>query len=293
MKTKFTLLVMLFSGCLYAQDDLLKELEKSQKPETEYVNATFKGTRLINGQTVETKGKGELEFIFSHRFGPLNSGFYNLYGLDQAYTRIGFEYGLTDRLGLGIGRNSYDKTIDSYLRYKLLRQSKGVVNMPFTVTLFGVTALKTSPRQEDINYSYTTVDRLSYTGQVLIARKFSSRLSLQLMPTIVHKNTVDKTVENNDLYALGMGGRVKITRSFSLTSEYYYRLNVKTGNPYHNAIGFGMEMETGGHVFQVVLTNCNQITERAFIAETTDKFFAGQMHLGFNVTRTFQLRKRK
>jgi hypothetical protein len=293
MKIKFTLLSILVPACLYAQDDLLKELEKSQKPETEYINSTFKGTRIVNGQSVETKGNGELEFIFAHRFGPINSGLYNLYGLDQAYTRLGLEYGLTDRLGLGIGRNAFDKTMDSYVRYKLLRQSKGLVSMPFTVTVFANAALKTSPRQQDVNYPITTSDRMSYTAQLLIARKFNSRLSLQLMPTVIHKNVVDKTTDYNDLYALGVAGRLKLTRSIALTTEYYYRLNVKAGNPDYNSIGFGIDIETGGHVFQLVMTNANQITERAFIGETTEKFFSGGIHLGFNVTRTFQLKKRK
>lgn len=293
MKLRFTLFSLFIAGFVYGQDDLLKELEKNQKPEVEYVNSTFKGTRIVNGQSVETKGKGELEFIFAHRFGPINSGLYNLYGLDQAYTRLGLEYGLTDRLGVGFGRNAYDKTMDGYFRYKLLRQSKGAAYMPFTVTVFANTAIKTSPRQQDVTYEITTADRMSYTAQLLIARKFNSRLSLQLMPTLVHKNVVDKTTDNNDLIAIGAAGRLKLTRSVALTTEYYYRLNVKDGNQNYNSVGFGIDIETGGHVFQLVMTNANQITERAFITETTEKFFNGGIHLGFNVTRTFQLKKRK
>jgi hypothetical protein len=278
---------------VYAQNDLLKELESSQKPEIEYISSTFKGTRLVNGQSVETKGKGELEFIFSHRFGPVNGGLYQLYGLDQAYARLGLEYGITDRLGVGIGRNSFDKTMDGYVRYKLLQQSKGALNMPVTVTFFGNTALKTSPRQQDVTYEISTADRMSYTAQLLIARKFNSVLSLQLMPTLVHKNVVDKTIDNNDLFAMGVGGRLKVSRSIALTTEYYYRLNVHANNPDVNSVGFGIDIETGGHVFQLVMTNTQLITERGFITETTDKFFKGGIHLGFNVTRTFQLKKQK
>jgi hypothetical protein len=134
---------------------------------------------------------------------------------------------------------------------------------------------------------------MAYTGQLLIARKFSPKFSIQLMPTIVHKNTVDKAIESNDQFALGAGGRFKITRSVALTSEYYYRFGVKEGNPYYNALGFGIDIETGGHVFQIVLTNTQGLTDRAFVTETTGKFFSGGIHLGFNVTRTFQLRKQK
>ena len=288
---KLTIILISCSLYSFAQDDLLKELEQSQPKEVLYATATFKSTRLVNGQTIETKGKGELEFIFAHRFGAISSGSYNLYGLDQAYVRLGLEYGLTDRLGVGIGRNSVDKTVDAFLRYRFLKQSSGARNMPVTITAFTNAAVKNSPQELDPGMVYS--DRLSYTAQLLIARKFSPKLSLQLMPTIIHRNSVDKTIENNDLIALGMGGRIKVTRSIALTTEYYHRIAVKEGNPYYNCVGFGIDIETGGHVFQLVMTNAQGITERAFIGETTDNFFTGGIHLGFNVTRTFQLRKKK
>ena len=291
MKLKLTVILISFSLYSFAQDDLLKELEQSQPKEVVYATSTFKSTRLVNGQTIETKGKGELEFIFAHRFGAISSGAYNLYGLDQAYVRLGLEYGLTDRLGVGIGRNSVDKTVDAFLRYRFLKQSSGARNMPVTITAFTNAAVKNSPQELDPGMVYS--DRLSYTAQLLIARKFSPKLSLQLMPTIIHRNAVDKTIENNDLIALGVGGRIKVTRSIALTTEYYHRIAVKEGNPYYNSVGFGIDIETGGHVFQLVMTNAQGITERAFIGETTDNFFTGGIHLGFNVTRTFQLRKKK
>jgi hypothetical protein len=278
----------------FAQDDLLKELEKNQAPETEYTEQTFKGTRLVNGQSVETKGQGELEFIFAHRFGPINGGLYELFGLDQAYVRLGLEYGITDRLGVGFGRNSVDKTMDFYGRWKLLRQSKGVRNMPVTVTAFGQAAAKMSPRKsDDPTGTLTFENRMSYTAQLLIARKFSQKLSLQLMPTMVHRNRVDKTIENNDIFALGIGGRMKVSRSVALTTEFYHRFNISDVNPTKDVIGFGIDIETGGHVFQLVITNTRGLTERAWLTESTDDFFKGAIHLGFNITRTFQLAKRK
>ena len=293
MRLKLLILLVTASSSLFAQDDLLKELEQDQKPETEYASASFKSTRLVNGQTIETKGKGALEFIFAHRFGEVSGGIYEMYGLDQAYVRLGLEYGLSDRFGVGIGRNSVDKTIDGYLRYKVLRQSSGAVNMPVTVTAFGNAAVRTSPKKEDAGYPITLEDRMSYTAQLLIARKFSSVLTLQLMPSFVHKNTVDTTIEENDVFALGVGGRLKVSRSIALTSEYYYRFNVNENNPYYNSLGFGIDIETGGHVFQLVMTNSRGLTERAFLTETTGQFFEGDIHLGFNVTRTFQLKKPK
>lgn len=293
MKRNSAIFFFILCPLLIQAQDLLSELDKEAKPTTEYATATFKGTRLINGQTVETKGKGALEFIFAHRFGAVNGGVYELFGLDQAYVRLGLEYGITDRLGVGIGRNSVDKTIDSYLRYKVLRQSSGVVNMPFTVSAFGIAAVKTSPKKEDATYDIQPKDRMSYTAQLLIARKFNSILSLQLMPSFVHKNTVDKSIEKNDQVALGVGGRLKVSRSMALTTEYYYRFDVPDANPYYNPLGFGIDIETGGHVFQLVMTNSRGLTERAYLTETTGNFFNGDIHLGFNITRTFQLKKQK
>jgi hypothetical protein len=296
---KKIILLFLVSPCLvFAQEDLLGELEKGSAEETEYAFATFKGTRLGNGHTIETKNAGSLEFIFGHRFGAINGGAYEMFGLDQAYVRLGLDYGITDRLSLSIGRNSTDKTMDGYLKYKLLRQSKGAKNFPISVTALGGMAYKISPKDEDEPEGFEDVDRLSYTGQLLIARKISTNLSLQLMPTYIHKNLVESYEENNQV-ALGIGGRLKLTKSVALTTEYYYNFSAPDNSTLtedqkqYDAFSLGIDIETGGHVFQLLLTNAIGLTERAFITETRDDFFAGDIHLGFNVTRTFQLKKNK
>lgn len=292
MKKILTLTFLVASLRLVAQDDLMKELEQSQKPETIYVGQTFKGTRIINGQSVETKGKGELEFLFSHRFGRINEGSFNLWGLDQAFVRLGFEYGITDRLGIAIGRSSTDKTYDSYLRYKVARQSTGARNFPVTITTIGTVNLKTTPSASE-NPSVQFQDRLSYVAQVLIARKFSPKFSAQLTPVFVHRNVVNKLFENNDDYALGIAGRYKITRSLAITGEYFHRLNQLKNSPYYNSLGFGLEIETGGHVFQMVFSNSLGMIDRAVVAETDGNFSNGDVHFGFNVSRAFQVRKKK
>jgi len=296
---KKIILLLLVSPCfVFAQDDLLGELEKGSAEETEYAFATFKGTRLGNGHTIETKNAGSLEFIFGHRFGAINGGAYEMFGLDQAYVRLGLDYGITDRLSLSIGRNSTDKTMDGYLKYKVLRQSKGAKNFPVTVTALGGMAYKISPKSSDAPEGFEDVDRLSYTGQLFIARKFSTNLSLQLMPTIIHKNLVESYEENNQV-ALGIGGRLKLTKSLALTTEYYYNFSAPDNSTLtedqkqYDAFTLGIDIETGGHVFQLLLTNAIGLTERAFITETRDDFFAGDIHFGFNVTRTFQLKKNK
>lgn len=293
MKNQLIVFIVLISFYpLQAQDDLMNELLGDQKPETEYALQTFKGTRIINGQSVETKGKGELEFIFSHRFGRINSGSYNLWGLDDAFVRLGLEYGLTDRLGVGLGRSSTDKTFDGYLRYKILRQSKGVTNIPVTITTIGTTYIKTSPKASD-NPQINTEDRLAYSLSVLVARKFTSNFSLQLSPVYVHRNAVDQSIENNDDFAIGIGTRYKFTRSMALTGEYYYRANATSNSPYYDAVGFGLDIETGGHVFQLLFTNSLGMFDRAIVSETEGDFFSGDIHFGFNISRTFQLSHKK
>lgn len=222
-----TLVVVFTVLNVAAQDDLLKELEQAETKSKEYTFASFKGTRAVNGHSVETKGGGELEFIIAHRFGRLNTGVQNFWGLDEAFIRIGFEYGITDRLGVGVGRNSDNKIYDGYLKYKVIRQSSGPGSIPFTVTAFASTGIQT------IDPTLDFANKITYTYQLLFARKFSPKFSFQIAPTVVHSNQVDQYILNNDQYALGIAGRYKLTRSLSLNAEYYYRFDP---NPTHRTI---------------------------------------------------------
>ncbi len=299
MNKFFTASLLFVSFCGWAQDDLMKELEKDQKPETNYVTQTFKGTRIINGQSVETKGKGELEFIFAHRFGFLNSGSYHGYGFDDgAVVRLGVEYGISDRLGVGLGRNFYynNKLVDLYLRYKLTRQSTGEHNFPVTITAIGTMTYQGYPNASDPTWSLpvpSTSDRMGYVLEVPIARKFSSKFSAQLTPIFVHRNAVDKSIENNDDYAVAFAARYKLTRSFSLIAEYYDRLNANANSPYYNSAGFGFDIETGGHVFQMIFTNSTGLNPQTTVTQTDGNINKSDVRFGFNITRTFQLGKRK
>ena len=292
---KYALALILSAMTLlsFAQDDLMKELEESRSKDTDYAFQTFKGTRLVNGHTIETKPKNTREFIFSHRFGPLKGGIYEMFGLDQASVRLGLDYGFTDNLSASIARNSFDKTVDGYLKYKLARQSKGGRTFPVSLTGLAGAAYKTSPKKDQVPEGFENVDRLAYVAQVLIARKFNTNLSLQIAPTYIHKNAVDQGIQDNDQLAIGFGGRMKVSRSVALTTEYYYRLNVPEANPFYNSFGIGVDIETGGHVFQLIITNTQGLTERAFITETEGEFNGSDILFGFNVTRTFQLGHKK
>lgn len=287
----------MISLCAFAQNDLLKELDQVQDSVITYSAATFKGTRIINGHSVETVGKNNMDFIISHRFGAVNSGANNFFGLDESQIRLALEYGLTDRLMVGIGRSSYQKTIDVFVKYRLLRQSSGYRNMPVSVTLFASDANNSSTSSTDLPF-YTIAQRQTYIFQVLIARKFSEKLSLQLTPTFMHRNLAENQIDANNLYALGMGGRYKLTKRASFNVEYWYTPKTFAGTTqrdprFTNTLSLGFDIETGGHVFQLHLTNSRGMIEKQFIGQTTGKWSSGDIFYGFNVSRTFSFDKSK
>lgn len=277
-------ILLLFFATATAQDDLLSLLDDATPEEINLTPASFKGSRLINGHTIMTRRKGSLEFLIAHRFGRLNSGAYELFGLDNANVRFGLDYGLTDQLTVGFGRNSFEKTYDAFAKFAILRQQTGAVNIPISVTGFISGAINTL-RPIDPNTEIAFSERLSYTYQLLVARKMNSNLSLQLMPTLVHFNIVSED-RKNDLLALGLGGRYLITKRLSINAEYYYRFQDRDTENF-DALAIGIDLETGGHVFQLQFTNSRSMTEKGFIRETTGGFFDGDIHFGFNITRTF------
>ena len=273
---------------LYAQDDLLSELSKQDSMVTVPVSATFKSTRVVNGHSVETMKKKHLDFRISHRFGRLNSGAYQFFGLDQATMRMGFEYGITDDFMIGVGRSTSQKVYDFFGKLKVLKQSEGARNIPVSVTLFGGTGVAT------VNKELEFQDKLYYSAQVLIARKFGERLSLQLSPTFLHRNKPEVLGDEKVLLALGIGGRFKLSKRVSLNGEYFYTAREKNTvtAPYYDSMSFGVDIETGGHVFQLHFTNSLGMIEKQFIGETTGTWGKGDIHYGFNLSRTFSFDKK-
>jgi len=265
--------------------------ESEREPEVEYVSGTFNSTRIINGHSVEQMMSRQLEFRISHRFGEISSGAYNLFGLDFSQIHFSLEYGIKDWLEVGIGRSNFEKTFDGFVKATLLRQSSGAKNRPFHLTYVGsteVTGLRWTNPEAENHFS----SRMTFIHQLLIARKFSKALSLQLNPVFVHRNLVGEAIEPNDLYALGIGGRYKILRRVSLTAEYYYvyRHNAKyLDSEYFHPLSVGFDLETSGHVFQIMLTNCRTMREGGFIGKTNGNWLDGDIHLGFNISRTFSL----
>lgn len=287
MRKQLLLICLLsLSFAAVAQNDLLAGLEEELESKPSIVEATFKGTRLINGHSVETRKTGAMDFIISHRFGTLDGGFYELFGLDNAQVRFGFEYAISDRLYVGLGRSSFEKTFDGFVKYRLVQQSTGTGAKPVSITWLSSVAIKTL-KDPTVDLGFT--DRLANTHQLLVARKLNSNISVQLMPTWVHKNLIGTTDENNDVFALGTGGRVKLNQRVSLNVEYYYQFQTINDNT-KNALAIGFDIETGGHVFQLQFTNATSMVPKGFVSETTNDFFDGEIHFGFNISRTFQLK---
>ncbi|HTI93891.1 MAG TPA: DUF5777 family beta-barrel protein [Puia sp.] len=290
----FFMLLLAAAGRTIAQDNsLLNALNDSMAAHKgrSYVTGTFKATHIINEQTIESPAQGNLNFVIQHRFGQLNSGSYNLFGLDNATLRLGLEYGITDDLDVGIGRSSYLKTFDGYLKYKLLKQTEGG-GMPVSVSVLGTVTdyTQTMTDKPFLNTKYRT----AYAGQLLIARKFTRNLSLQVTPTYLHYNLVPTVADKNDIFALGLGGRYKFTRRMSIDAEYdVVPKNQVVSTTVHNSFSLGWDIETGGHVFQLVFSNSQSMVPTQYLTQTGGTWGKGDIYFGFNISRNFNLRKKR
>jgi len=253
--------------------------------------STFMSTRIINGHSIEMFSPGALDVRISHRFGALNTGFYELFGLDQATIRIGLEYGLSNNIMLGLGRSSYRKNYDGFFKYSILRQREKQ-KTPISLVYFSSFSIQ-SIRKSQENYPF--LGRVSYCHQLLIASKLSQKLSIQLMPTFIHRNMVQSPYFFNDVYLLGSALKYNISKRTSLNLEYYYRITEKDGiminqNQFFNSFSIGFDIETGGHVFQLHITNSLPMYEVGFLTETNQSWINGGIHFGFNISREFTLK---
>ena len=294
IKKIFLFGVVLFAGLsLSAQDDLdlLAGLEGDSN-EIVYATASYKSSRIINSISLENTAEGVLDMRISHRFGAVNAGFSEFFGLDNAVTRIGFDYGIKPWLMVGIGRSTLDKAYDGFFKIKVLRQSSGARNIPVTLQLFSsvmINSLKTTNPAEDLFSS-----RMGYTFQAILGRKFSKGTTIQLMPTLVHRNYVSTKNEKNDVLAFGIGGRQKFSKRAAITYEFYYVLPDQLAPEYLDySLSIGIDVETGGHVFQLFLTNSAGMNEQQFITKNTGNWLDGDIRIGFNISRVFTVNKSK
>lgn len=283
---------LLMSGSVAAQEeDLLKGVADT-KAKKEFVYNAFKSSRVIMSHSMEMLQPGVLDFRILHRFGNVNQGLSEFFGLDQATIRLGLDYGISNHFTAGIGRSKYRKELDGFLKYRLVQQATGPRALPFSVVAVAGSTLIGEPWSDPTRKNYFS-SRLGYYGQAVIGRKFSENLSLQLMPTVVHRNFVETAADPNDLFAAGAGGRIKLSKRVSLNVDYYYVLNQNGARPLHNPLSVGFDIETGGHVFQLHLTNAVGMNERVFLSETTNDWARGDIQFGFNISRAFQIGHRK
>lgn len=283
-----------------AQDDEIEQLlNLSDSTKTEFVTATFKATRILNSHSIERMPQGQLDFRIHHRFNTINSGIYNFWGLDGATTHFSLEYGITDWLMIGLGRGTEEKTYDGFAKFSIKRQTTGSKPFPVSISYFTSIAVRTLdfPYVNNIqnNSTYPFSSRLSYVNQLLLARKLNAGLSLQVMPVWIHYNLVTKKTDKNNIYAFGFGGRYKLTKRTSFNIEYFYIFNAPnnyTTTKYYNSLSMGFDIETGGHVFQLIFTNSQGMTEKDFIGRNTGSWHKGDIHFGFNISRVFNINRK-
>lgn len=290
MKWGSILLGTLLSITSFGQEDDLFAL--MDIPETTQITyATFKGTKIINSQSNETPGEGVLQYIISHRFGSFsNDYFYNFLGLDIAQIRMQLDYGITDRLNVGIGRSSYLKVADGFVKYRLLRQKSGAESFPFSLTLYSSTFYRGARYTDGVDHYLS--DRLSYHNQAIFARKFGDKLSLLAAPSAVHWNLVPSASDPNTTFHLQMGGRYKLTNRLALTGEICPGSNLEysDGSRFFTPFAVGVDLETGGHVFQFHLSNTNAMSDPLWMAQNPYNPWDGSLFLGFNISRVFTVK---
>ncbi|UQB67403.1 DUF5777 family beta-barrel protein [Epilithonimonas zeae] len=271
-----SLFILIFS---YAQDDLLKEID-TVKTEESY-SPSFKALQVVTAQSTKLPARKEFYLDISHRFGDVSDGFKNFFGLDNATTKLGVIYGLEDWLALSASRHTYQKTYEFGAKYRLFKQEK---ESPFDIVGYNVLDINSELRKDDfpkLEFS----DRFAYLSQLLISRRFTENLTLQLMPSFVHKNLIEPTIDSKNLFSTGLGGRYKISKRVSINAEYFY--NFEDKNFYKNPLSVGMDIDTGGHVFQLVFSNSQANTETGYISNATGDWGKGHFFFGFNLYRVF------
>ena len=278
--TRSIILFISISVSLHSQEDLLGLIDDN--PKTIPVMATFKATRIVNAQSIEMPKPRILEFVILHRFGSMANGAYDLFGMDEAVIRFDLEYGFSDRLSIGIGRSSLNKTYDIFSKLKIIDQRTGHRSFPISLVLFTKMEIETIMKDMDMQ------DRYTYDVQFLLAKKLNRSLSLQLMPTFIHRNLVETHNDHHDLISLGIGGRIKMTRRTSINFDTFFPIG-KRGETYKQGWGIGYDIETGGHVFQLMVTNARGSFESEYIENASGAFEDLNLYLGFNISRAFYL----
>ena len=282
MKRIMFLMVLAMGYLSYSQSDLLDEIDKNDTTNVAY--AAFKGLKIVNFESTKMVNQGEFYFIVSHRFGSIKNGFDDFFGLDFANTRLHFIYGFSDGFNLAVSRHSFNKTYESSAKYRFVQQND---NAPFSLVGYSQVAINTLLEEALILQPVEFSDRVSFTQQILISRKMSEKLSLQLMPTYFYEGYVDYDPQDNSQFALGLGARYKLGDRWGLNVDYGWHLNRADGSPFVNPLSIGVDIETGGHVFQLHFTNAQPTFESGFLGNAVGDWGDGNIYFGFNLSRVF------
>ncbi|GGF25113.1 DUF5777 family beta-barrel protein [Flavobacterium limi] len=280
------MLVFFLTGNLFAQDDLLSELDTVKSSEKQIEIAAFKGLQIANMQSTKLPAKGEWYMIVSHRFGDLSEGFNNFFGLDNALTKFGGIYGVTNWLSFGATRHTYNKIYEIAVKYKMANQE---VN-GFPVTIVGYNTIDiNSGLEKEIYPNIRFSDRLAFTTQLLVSRKVNEKFSAEIGLINVYKNLYDDSVEQQNVFSAAAGLRYKIAKRMSVNLEYAARVitDEKAIDPYHNPLTVGLDIETGGHVFQLVFSNSQPMNDVAVFSTAAGDWNKGKVYFGFNMYRSF------
>ena len=283
---KILLLLFFLPFLMFSQDDLLGDLEAESdaNAEPEAVSSVFKGLKIVNLESTKLAAKGDLYFIVSHRFGSIKTGIEDLFGLDAASTRINFVYGITNGLNIGFSRSKFNQTYEMSVKYSLVKQKKG----GFPLNIVGYNQLALNGQLDDaLLPKLKNYHRLTYTSQALISSKVTKGLSLELAPTVFHDNYVDVDEQDNTQFALGAGFRQKLTSRLSVNVDYGYHFNRASNSPFRNPLSVGLDIETGGHVFQLHFTNAQAMFESGYLGQASGDWSEGDIFFGFNLNRVF------
>ncbi|WP_316734644.1 DUF5777 family beta-barrel protein [Pedobacter aquatilis] len=303
MFKRFTLTALLLVVCklLFAQsaDSLLNTMVDTAAVKAH--NPTFKSTRIVLSHSTETQKAHDLDMRIRHHFGDIGGEFgsgHTLYGLDVASDLfIGFDYGITDKLTISIGRSKHDELYNGFLKYKIFEQNEEAGrSFPLNVTFLAQMAWITrKPFATNEFASYG--NRFSYFLQPLISRRITDRISLQVAPSLLMRRKTTEANDPDNLFSLGFAGRVKLTKRLSFVADYTLvnGLNrpATLTQQFYNPLGVGLEIETGGHVFSLNFMNSEYITENSFIPDTKKSWKHGGVRFGFTISRNFTLYKSK
>jgi len=284
MKKTGVIIVFLFANLtLFAQEDLLNELDNDTKTDKKFTSV-FKGLKIVNTESTKLAAKKDLYFVISHRFGSVKSGIKDLFGLDDSNIRFSFVYGINDWLNAGVSRSSSNKTYDAHLKYRIIQQEEG----KFPISIVGFNSIEINTGLDKVNYPLLeSKHRYSYAHEILISRKFNEKLSLQATPIFLHQNFVENDLQDNAQYILGLGGRYKISKRVTINLEYHAHMNRVANSKFQNPLSLGVDIETGGHVFQLHVTNAQLMNESGFLTKAAGNWGNGDIYFGFNIWRVF------